>query len=101
MKKLSLALENLSVESFTTDAASARRGTVEARSGMTYIDESCYGTCNGTCYPNTCATCDWSCGCGGTAGGYTCNGSCAGPTCGDTCNYATCYQPESCWMNIC
>jgi len=99
MKKLSLSLENLSVESFTTDGTAARRGTVEARSATMYADESCFGTCNGTCYPASCASCDYSCnGCGGgTAGGYTCGAA----TCGGTCDYATCAQPETCWMNIC
>jgi hypothetical protein len=102
MKKLSLSVETLTVESFTTDAAGGPRGTVEGRSGTTYADESCNGTCNGTCYPASCMscaiTCDQTCGtCGGTCAAYTCGGN----TCQGTCDYATCAQPETCWMNIC
>src|SRR6476620_5056774 len=85
MKKLALDLDGLSVESFDTAPAAGRGGTVHARSGTTYADESCNGTCDASC-PS------W---------GGTCAGSCAGATCGSTCDYATCAQPESCWMNIC
>jgi len=106
MKKLSLALEDLAVESFTTDGAASRRGTVEARSGTTYRDESCGGTCVQTCYPASCASCAFTCdaSCGGCGGsGFTCAGATCGSeaTCGGTCDYATCAQPETCWMNIC
>ncbi|HSU16751.1 hypothetical protein [Longimicrobium sp.] len=99
MKKLTLALEDLAVDSFDTAPVRGGRGTVEARSGTTYADESCNGTCAWTCYPATCATCDYACG----GSGVSCGGGCGsgGATCGSTCDYATCAQPESCWMNIC
>jgi hypothetical protein len=97
-KKLTLELEDIAVDSFTTDSRMGRRGTVEARSGGTYIDESCGGTCVFTCYPASCASCAFTCdaGCGGTSGN-----TCGGATCNGTCDYATCPQPETCWLNIC
>jgi hypothetical protein len=103
MKKLTLALEDLAVDSFVTAPAVSRRGTVEARWGTTYADESCNGTCDATCYLDSCASCDWTCGtcasCGASCGG---GGTCGGAaTCGGTCDYGTCAQPETCWMNIC
>jgi len=106
MKKLALVLDDLVVDSFETAPGSARRGTVAARSGTTYADESCNGTCEFTCYPATCASCDFTCGscasCGGTCAQSCGAATCGGPaTCGGTCDYATCAQPETCWMNIC
>ncbi|HEX8905972.1 MAG TPA: hypothetical protein VF771_14075 [Longimicrobiaceae bacterium] len=106
MKKLTLNLDELAVDSFDTVPTAGRRGTVQARSGTTYADESCNGTCDHTCYPDSCASCDFTCGscasCGGTCavscGAATCGGA---DTCGGTCDYATCAQPETCWMNIC
>jgi hypothetical protein len=101
MKKLALVLDDLEVDSFETAPAAARRGTVEARSGTTYADESCNGTCDFSCFRASCASCDFTCGSCASCGG-TCAGSCAGgASCGGTCDYATCAQPESCWMNIC
>ena len=47
MKKLALDLDGLAVESFDTAPAPGRRGTVHARSGTTYADESCNGTADG------------------------------------------------------
>lgn len=101
MKKLSLTLESLTVESFATDGAAGTRGTVKGHDGTTYADESCNGTCVYTCYPASCMSCEFTCdqtcnGCGGSRA-YTCGGN----TCQGTCDYATCAQPETCWLNIC
>jgi hypothetical protein len=105
MRKLALDLNELVVDSFDTASVAAGRGTVAARSGTTYADESCNGTCNFTCFPASCASCDFTCGscasCGGTCAGSCAGGASCGNTCGGTCDYATCAQPESCWMNIC
>jgi hypothetical protein len=50
MKKLKLQMEDLAVESFTTDGASPMRGTVEAHN--TFRGNTC-GAVN-TCGPQTC-----------------------------------------------
>jgi hypothetical protein len=71
MKKLSLKLEELSVESFRTEQTEERRGTVPAHCGlatdmfMDTCDESCEGTC-------------WSCK--QTCGQWTCNREVCDPT---------------------
>lgn len=100
MKKLALDLDGLAVESFDTAPAAGRGGTVHARSGTTYADESCNGTCDFSC-AHSCVSCAWTCDAACPSWGGTCAGSCAGATCGSTCDYPTCAQPESCWMNIC
>jgi hypothetical protein len=96
MNKLKLNLDQLTVESFNTDASGiARRGTVQAHSDFCVRTDNCvltWGelTCGDTC-DNTCNTCGASCG-GGCGSGYSCFGSCA-----ETCN--TCLtncQQESC-----
>jgi hypothetical protein len=96
MNKLKLDLDQLTVESFDTDASGiARRGTVRAHSercGPTDVCAATRGelTCGDTC-DYTCNTCGASCG-GGCGSGYSCYGSCA-----ETCN--TCLtncQQESC-----
>lgn len=82
-KKLTLALDQLAVESFDTGAASLSRGTVRGRDFTLEV----------TCKPALCDTEGDTCGC--TAGicptvdGHTCQPpscyySCPG-TCGDTC----------------
>ncbi|HEX6371615.1 MAG TPA: hypothetical protein VF006_22030 [Longimicrobium sp.] len=69
--KLTLRLEELSVESFDTSSAEKSRGTV--------IGEQC--------------TCPTACTCPGCPSCYeSCNGSC-GATCPATCAY-TCDDPE-------
>jgi hypothetical protein len=110
MNKLKLDLDQLTVESFDTDASGiARRGTVRAHSVFCGPTEVCIPTqgeltcgntcetCNGTC-PDTCAA---SCGGGCTAGNTcfgTCGASCFDPTC-NTC-FTRCDQ-ESCGVYIC
>jgi hypothetical protein len=70
--KLTLNLEDLSVDSFDTTATQKAKGTV--------FGEQC--TCYTQCTCPGCPTCDASCN--GTCGG-TCEASCNG-----TCNAATC-----------
>lgn len=74
MRKLSLHLEELAVESFSTTDGAPGRGTVRGMDSVTVDQDTCV-----TC-PATCATC-----------GATCPNTC-GVTCGNTC--ATC--PASC-----
>lgn len=64
MKKLTLRLEDLEVEGFSTSPAAKEKGTVIAHSHETCLWTcpglpSCFDTCGDTCYE----TCD----------GYTCN----------------------------
>ena len=111
MRKLTLNLEALAVQSFeTTPADEAARGTVLGRNGfnvgvgvlprdtyphgcpsplcvdtpMASCDGSCVDTCHDSC-AGSCASCVYSCGasCGGTCN-QTCPASCA-PSCGPLC----------------
>ena len=82
MKKLSLSLDALEVQSFTTSEGAPVRGTVrgEQEPCTCYTNCTCPGcpTCYETC-PNTC----WE----------SCNGTCqteCGPSCWETCE-RTCY----------
>lgn len=95
MRKLSLELDELAVESFETAAVQALRGTVDGhvvsmQPGQCVTDEdlSCGGSCPhaGTCGENSCQeSCYASC-----AG--TCGSTCGADTCDYTCdNGATCY----------
>lgn len=91
MRKRRLNIDELSIESFETDALAEPRGTVEARQTGPFepvscacaTDEfiSCPFTCGFySCEGNTCAaTCNPTCGasCNGTCG-YTCEGTCFG-----------------------
>ena len=88
MKKLSLSLEDLSVDSFDTTAhAIARRGTVR---GADASDTTCAQViCDCRTYGYECPTNDYDCPPGGS-GGLTCDPSCA-PLCSDeTCPPNTC-----------
>ncbi|HEY0015823.1 MAG TPA: hypothetical protein VGC13_05870 [Longimicrobium sp.] len=71
MKRLSLTVEDLQVESFSTASAPAPRGTVVGHQvntyngptcistcfqrvcGCTYGEDDDHGTCNYSCHPNT------------------------------------------------
>ncbi|HEY0020626.1 MAG TPA: hypothetical protein VGC13_30280 [Longimicrobium sp.] len=94
MRKLRLDVEAVQVESFTTQAAAAGRGTVEAQQGRETFgcpaptQDTCVGTCGcgGGTLDVTCASCDITCG--ATCWDPTCD------TCMATCNYAT--GPERC-----
>ena len=92
MHKLKLQLDDLMVDSFTTEPVRREKGTVFGEQCTCYTactcpgcptcDASCNGTCGGTCGAScngTCdascnGTCDWACA---TAEGP----SCVGPTC--------------------
>lgn len=104
MRKLTLSLDALCVESFDTGAG-AGRGTVrgnfvDADAGGVIRESdpwtcpgdpvSCGGSCDATCGRSCDATCDRSC-----------NGTCQGGSC-DTCLFVTCggcasEPPEYCW----
>lgn len=100
MRKLTLNLDQLAVDSFNTVA--------ERRSEGTVFGEQC--TCYTNCTCPGCPTCDVSCD--GTCGD-TCGDSCGG-SCGDscyhhscnycpthqdpTCGYGTCAGAQQCWI---
>lgn len=106
MRKLTMNLEALEVESFDAGEVPDLNGTVRGNEGTA---AECLGSDNGTCLILTCTVSQ----CGGTycvdvttndAGGgqgfptamyYTCNGgySCAGPSCG----YDPNCQPHPGW----
>lgn len=66
MRKLTLRLDDLAVEGFSTEPAPRARGTVRGEQcscGGTCYDESCANTCWFTCMPTCMETCDdWTCG---------------------------------------
>lgn len=98
MNKLKLRLEDLRIDSFTTEPARKEKGTVFGEQCTCYTNCSCPGcptcdaSCNGTCNATACGSCGASCGgtcdyscdysCGGTCD-YTCGG---GDTCDPTCS---------------
>ena len=88
MRKLTLSLETLTVDSFHPDPAVPARGTVLGQSFTQYADESCFGTCDGGCTMNW-GSCNGGCG----TGGGSCNGTCA-----NSCN-GTCYNSCGCPPN--
>jgi hypothetical protein len=87
MKKLTLDLDQLTVDSFDTSETGAEKGTVFGEQCTCYTNCTCPGcpTCDHTqCQQNTCD--------------FSCNGSCwtcqYDPTCdgGYTCNYTVFYK---------
>jgi hypothetical protein len=93
MKKLSLDLDALDVESFATDTARRQAGTVHG-----YITIACGNTPNGTC-DNTCQCSNqcntWDTACGGDTGTCTKDQTCNCPTViGYSCEYDTCNLPN-------
>jgi hypothetical protein len=83
MKKLTLNVDALEVQSFATVEMEAERGTVQGQQQCTCYTCTCPGcaTCYGTC-PNTCAV--------------TCPN-----TCWETCDDASCYTCWSCYGGSC
>jgi hypothetical protein len=102
-RKLTLKLEDLSVDSFDTTTGQKAKGTVFGEQCTCYTNctcpgcptcyASCNGTCGGTCGENTCAA--------------SCNGTCAGATCGYSCYDTDCdcipptCQQTNCGMEVC
>ena len=94
MRKITLDVDQLKVDSFQTDGVQAGRGTVH---GHYFTEVGCYtdeahncGSVGGTCEQSCYGSCNSACN--------SCYGSC---NCsGDTCN-ATCPLPETCAYNIC
>jgi hypothetical protein len=85
MKKLTLRLEDLRIDSFSTEPVRKEKGTVFGEQCTCYTNCSCPG----------CPTCDASCNgsCGASCGG-TCNATACGTcdqSCGGTCAH-TCYD---------
>ena len=103
MKKLSLHLDDLTVESFDTSAPAPARGTVQGHdhSDPSNCDNSGFCSCNGyPCDTYTCRctdpdTCAYSCGqsCPNTCD--SCQNTCV--SCMATCEgYAGCTYPQIC-----
>ncbi|HEY0016541.1 MAG TPA: hypothetical protein VGC13_09495 [Longimicrobium sp.] len=97
--KLSLNLEDLSVDSFDTTSTQKAKGTVFGEQCTCYTNctcpgcPTCYASCNGTC-DNTCAnTCD-DASCVGCTDAYSCYFTDCGIRCGSqyqsACNGAAC-----------
>jgi hypothetical protein len=91
MKKLTLDLNSLKVQSFATAAAAPNRGTVHG-------EQQC--TCPTACTCPGCPTCDETCAdtCQETCAGWTCV-TCGGQeTCGYTCwtRACPCYASDYC-----
>jgi len=96
--KLKLNLDQLNVDTFTTDGEARPTGTVFGEQCTCYTNCSCPGcptcdaSCNGTCGATCAGTCDYSCGgtcdfyCGGTVNDATCRNY-------GTCNPAAGYCP--------
>ena len=111
MRKLTLKLDDLRIDSFQTTPGERGKGTVFGEQctcwtnctcpGCPTCDASCNGTCGGTCDASCNGTCGDSCGCDPGTGdctwfGYTCDNSCQGgwscdPTCG---GYITMVGPQ-------
>ena len=96
--KLRLNVEELTVDSFTTEYCKERSGTVHGQQctcptactcpGCPTCDASCNGTCDGTCA----ASCNGTCDCG--TYDYTCEGcTMYDATCH---NYGTCVPGRPC-----
>ena len=105
MRKLTLNLEDLSVDSFDTTAREKAKGTVFGEQCTCYTNCTCPGcpscgntcpaTCAYTCDDNTCAyTCD-DASCVGCTGGYSCNNTECCPI-NDTCNQTNCGRQLCC-----
>lgn len=97
MKKLTLDLDALRVESFDTDRARDERGTV--RGNAVTLDENptcdggntCWDSCDGVCGTYYCVTLDASCG-----QNHSCVWTC-GCTHYVTCDGQTCRQCSNIW----
>jgi hypothetical protein len=99
--KLRLNLDQLTVDSFTTEHTRRQSGTVHGQQctcptactcpGCPTCDASCNGTCGDTCAASCYGTCGDSCDCSG----WTCPGYCTGneATCN---NYGTCDPNRIC-----
>jgi len=87
MKKLSLDLDQLAVESFDTATARAPRGTVR---GNDISDTTCYQR---LCECQSAFTCDTDCN-QNTCGGDTCGDSCVNICAPSNAGEHTCVQPS-------
>ena len=108
MRKLKLQLEDLQIDSFTTEPVRREKGTVFGEQCTCYTactcpgcptcDVSCNGTCDASCN-GTCGTGDASCG--GTCD-YTCDYTCGGgATCDVTCAGWATYAGPNMPCNLC
>jgi hypothetical protein len=95
MRKLTLDVDALAVESFETARGAAGAGTVQGRAAGVIQNPqpntSEIWSCNGTCI--TCTDCNTCISCPGTCFDVSC-ASCGGETCGPTMCRAT--FPDNC-----
>jgi hypothetical protein len=90
-RKLTLKLEELSVDSFDTTAPHKAKGTVFGEQCTCYTNCTCPGcptcdpSCNGSCETcNTCVSCEYSCD-------WTCDGNTCVPA---TCDFDYCRMSQ-------
>ena len=106
--KLTLHLEDLTVDSFDTTVPQKAKGTVFGEQCTCYTNctcpgcPTCYASCDGTCDASCNGTCDASCNGTCAATCNTCNWSCYETECGYgyTCGQCTPLQTncnEICW----
>jgi hypothetical protein len=97
MRKLTLKLDDLLVETFQTTPTQKAKGTVFGEQCTCYTQCTCPGcpTCDASCN----GTCDASCNGSCASCAASCNGTCGAScdySCGDTCG-ASC---ESCYSAV-
>lgn len=101
MKKLTLRMDDLAVESFSTERILEQRGTVHGNTDAPWkcsypiscdygcntrdagtcptgptCEASCNGSCDASCQASGCGTCDGQVGCGPTWYAFTCPPEC-------------------------
>ena len=80
MAKLTLRLDDLRIETFSTTPVQKEKGTVFGEQCTCHTNCTCPGcptcnaSCNGTCDASCYGTCDVSCGCGGDTYFESCGG---------------------------
>jgi hypothetical protein len=100
MKKLSLNVEELSVQSFETQDAPVQRGTVQGR-GLTDSPDECETdlvSCGGSCWNTNCG--EWTCHIGCTQGA-TCGNTCGCGTVRITCEFTSPNPEGTCCGQTC
>ena len=91
MRKLTLDVEQLEVESFSTGGADAANGTVHAHNHTRGNHVSCWETCGASCGVTCPATCGYTCNAEYTCGAdNTCAATCP---CTNTEPYLSCIEP--------
>lgn len=88
MRKLTLDLDGLAVETFAAEPGTRAGGTVRAQEQQ----DTYWFTCSGSWVLSCDGTCDFTCGRDRTCGGTCDQATCAGFTCVNTCQ-GSCQGP--------